>query len=592
MTQIEKLGGNSEHMLEKRALPGNAAIMRRAWSDADGRTRRRAIILMLLMLVNMALEMVGIGAVLPVVALLAGDGTIAGPWIAGVLESAQRATGGANLIPIAMAAIVVFFALKGLFQAFVAARTAAFTFDSQVSLSRRLLATYLHQPYGFHLARNSSHLVSAVNNEARDAASAINVILSVVAEMLILAGLGLLLLLVAPTAGLVIAGLGGIIGYIILRLTQAGMARQGARFRAEHALKMQMLQQALGSVKELLLLGRQENMLDRFDTHSSAQADAGRRQSSLSALPRLWLEFLAVLGLATLVISLHRAGEQAIMPLVGLFAAAAFRAVPSISRIVSGVQSFSYFAPSLGHVLDELARPMAAPQRAAAPLPFARSIELRDVAFRYVPDYPLVLNALTLTIEQGTIVGVIGASGAGKSSLIDIITGLLPPTAGQVLVDGAPITSNLAGWQRQIGYVPQTLFLTDDSLRRNIALGVPDEEIDDAAVLRAIDLAQIGALVSSLPQGLDTMMGDRGQRLSGGQRQRVAIARALYHGPRLIIMDEGTSALDAETEADIVRTLHRLRGPMTILVATHRMAVLDGCDAVVRLGAGKAEVAA
>lgn len=560
--------------------------IRQLWADVDHATRRRAVLLSALMLISMTLEMIGIGAVLPVVGLLIGDGAVASqlrsiPALSDI-AGADRAT----LITGAMTMMVAFFGIKGLFQALVARRIAAFTYGLQADYSRRLLSIYLHQPYPFHLTRNSAQLSSAVNNEARDVATAVNNLLSVAAEGMILVGVVGLLLVASPGAGLMIAGLVGGAGLVIVRVTRTGMIRQGTRMRSEHALKMQALIQALHGAKELLLLGRQDAVLAGFDVHNQAHADAARRQVVLASMPRLWLEFLAVAGLALLVVALGRAGDTAIVPLVGLFAAAAFRLIPSINRIVSGLQSQSYFAPTVDHVLSELALPMPRLAAADRALRLKQDLVIDSVTYAYPGGGPLVLANVSLRIARGAMVGLVGASGAGKSSLIDVITGLLPPNTGRVLVDGVGITDNLRGWQSRIGYVPQALFLIDDTLRRNIALGVADAAIDEDAVLCALRLAQINGLLDELPDGLDTMMGDRGQRLSGGQRQRVAIARALYHQPDLLVIDEGTSALDTATEAEVMRTLQGLRGTMTIIVATHREAVLDGCDQVVRIASG------
>lgn len=552
--------------------------------------RRRTVLLVGLMILGSALEVIGIGAVVPVIALLTGDDSLAGQWLGllPALGTAIASTDHQTLIIGAMAGLVFLFMIKGLFQWLVAARVAAFTYQLQAQLSHDLLATYLDQSHLFHVSRNSGQLASTVNNEARDAATGINTLLLVATEGMTIIAVAGLIIAVAPFAGVATAVGAAVAGGMILLVSRRVMAMEGERMRHQHALKMQWLQQALAGSKELALLGRQAGFLSAFDAHNRAQADAARRQSVWSSIPRLWLETIAVAALALIVILLQDGPSGTAMPLVGLFAATAFRLIPSANRLINGLQSFGYFAPTLGHVLDELALPRSRDDLSAVrPMVPRHSIRMENVGFRYGEGLGPIIEGVDLIIGAGSMTGIVGASGAGKSTLLDIFTGILPPTEGHLLVDGEDVAGNIRGWQSGIGLVPQAIFLVDDSLRRNIALGIPAEHIDEAAVWRAVDLASIRELVEALPDGLDTIVGDKGARLSGGQRQRIAIARALYHSPAVLVMDEGTSALDVATEGEIISSLHRLKGSMTVVVATHRPEVLNGCDTIIEVSGGR-----
>jgi ABC-type multidrug transport system fused ATPase/permease subunit len=340
----------------------------------------------------------------------------------------------------------------------------------------------------------------------------------------------------------------------------------------------------------LKLLGREDGAVAQYLPHNEASARIGQHQSTLQALPKLWLELLAVLGLVVLVLTLVWQGRQpaSLVPTLGMFAAAAFRLIPSMNRILGSIHHIRMSAPVIATLYAELAEaPPPAPAPAAdARVPCEGDIALEDVAVRYPGTERNVIEHATLRIQRGTTVGFIGGSGAGKSTLVDAVLGLLPLECGRVSCGGVDIQGDLRGWQRQIGYVPQSMYLTDDSMRRNIALGIDDAAIDEQAVRDAVAAAQLDAFVADLPEGLDTVVGERGVRLSGGQRQRIGIARALYHRPSILVLDEATSSLDAATEGEVMEAINAMHGDKTILVISHRAHTLEHCDRVFRVARG------
>jgi ABC-type multidrug transport system fused ATPase/permease subunit len=312
-----------------------------------------------------------------------------------------------------------------------------------------------------------------------------------------------------------------------------------------------------------------------------------------AVLPRLWLELLAVVGLATLVIVMLAQGREmaTIVPTLGLFAAAAFRLMPSVNRVLNSAQALRYYLPVVNTLREELK--LAAPEQTARRQPgpatsgFQTEICLANICYTYPSAAAPALKNLIIRIRKGESVGFVGPSGSGKSTLVDVILGLLTPGAGQVLVDGENIQHDLRAWQDQIGYVPQSIYLTDDTLRRNVAFGLADEAIDDAAVKRAVRAAQLEEFVAGLPKGLETFVGERGIRLSGGQRQRIGIARALYHDPAVLVLDEATSALDMATERGVMQAVNALQGSKTLLIVAHRLSTVGGCDRLYRLEQGR-----
>jgi ABC-type multidrug transport system fused ATPase/permease subunit len=279
---------------------------------------------------------------------------------------------------------------------------------------------------------------------------------------------------------------------------------------------------------------------------------------------------------------------DAVLPTLGLFTAVAFRLMPSANRVLTSIQTLRYLGPTVDVLHAEFALVVPEPAEARHAIqPAPAKLTLDAVHYSYPGATGKALSGVSLSIERGHSVGLIGASGAGKSTLVDILLGLLTPDSGTVQLDGAVIQKRLRDWQDQIGYVPQTIFLTDDTLRRNVAFGLPNGRIDDAAVRRAISASQLDSLVASLPDGLDTVVGERGIRLSGGQRQRIGIARALYHDPAVLVLDEATSSLDTATEREVMQAVRALRRGKMIIIVAHRLSTVADCDNLYRLEGGR-----
>lgn len=551
--------------------------------------RHAAIALFGLMLIGMVLETLGIGLVIPALALMTQDDLAAkypvlAPWLNGLGNPGHE-----RLVIYGMLALVGVYAIKTLFLAFLAWRQARFVYGLQADLSQRLFTGYLRQPYTFHLQRNSAQLIRNTIGQVGEITSVIQQGLMLATEILVLLGISALLLTVEPLGALLVVSTLGLAGWGFNRFTRSRILRWGEARQHHEGLRIQHLQQGLGGAKDVKLLGRESDFLALYRQHNVGSAQIGQRQSTLQALPRLWLELLAVTGLAALVLSMIGQGKpiESLLPTLGLFAAAAFRLMPSVNRILGAVQNVRFSLP----VIDTLHSEFCLlednlPMMRGQPLPFESKLVLDRVNFCYPAAETQALHDISITIPRGASVGFIGGSGAGKSTLVDIILGLLTPLSGSIKVDGVDIQANLRGWQDQIGYVSQSIYLTDDTLRRNIAFGLPDEQINEQDVWQAIRAAQLEQFVNGLPQGVDTMVGERGIRLSGGQRQRIGIARALYHDPPVLVLDEATSSLDTATERGVMEAVRALQGNKTILIVAHRLSTVEHCDRLFRLEKG------
>ena len=570
--------------------PSNPSNAHKIWALLTAPERRSAVALLGLMFIGMVLETLSVGLVIPALALFTQN-DIARKYPA--LRPTLEALGNPSqqtLVIGGMLLLVAVYLVKVLFLAFLAWRQTRFAFAVQAHLSQRLFTEYLRQPYTFHLQRNSAQLIRNVINEIN--LFTFNGMLPgmlLLTESLVLIGLLALLLVVEPVGAAIVVGVLGGATWGFHRVTRGSITRWGAARQLHEGLRIQHLQQGLGGAKDVKLLGRESDFLEQYRVHNVKSAQAVEFQITLAQLPRLWFELLAVTALAILVISMlaqHRA-LGSVLPTLGLFAAVAFRLMPSANRVLGAVQSLRYALPVVDVLYTEIN--LAAPSVTESQGPaasFRTAIELKQVTYAYPGAAQPALRNISLAIKRGESVGFVGPSGAGKSTLVDILLGLLTPDKGEVRTDGKTIQANVRHWQDQIGYVPQSIFLTDDTLRRNVAFGLSDNQIDEAAVRRAIRAAQLEEFVASLPIGLETVVGERGVRLSGGQRQRIGIARALYHDPSVLVLDEATSSLDTATEHEVMEAVRALQGTKTIIIVAHRLSTVEHCERLYRLQDG------
>jgi ATP-binding cassette, subfamily B, bacterial PglK len=561
------------------------------WKLLSRRERANAILLLALMFVGMLLESLGIGLIVPLITLFTQPAYIDRiPALRNLLVNLGNPSRDLVIIG-AILALVVIYLMKALFLAFLVWRQTRFAFEVQAQLSQRLFANYLRQPYAFHLRRNSAQLLRNVTGEIGIFTNnAMIPGLLLVTESMVLTGLCALLLIVQPIGAVITFSSLAIAAWLFHLLTRRSISRWGLARLHHEGMRIQHLQQGLGAAKDVKLLGREDEFLDQYRQHNHHFTHAAQLQSTLEQLPRLWLEVLAVAALAVLVFAMRAQGRDidSVLPTLGLFAAAAFRIAPSANRLIVSIQSLRYGLPVVDTLYDELQQEAPAPRpRAAKGAPFHEALVLENVSLRYEGAPAPSLDSVSVVVRRGESVGFIGPSGAGKSTLVDVLLGLLEPDSGVVRVDGRDIRGDIRGWQDQIGYVPQSIFLADDTLRRNVAFGLANEHIDDAAIMRALRAAQLEEFVKTLPEGLDTSVGERGIRLSGGQRQRIGIARALYHDPPVIVLDEATSSLDVEAERNVMEAVEALHGVKTIVIVAHRLSTTENCDRLYRLERGR-----
>lgn len=563
--------------------------MKKIYALLDPAFRKKALILLILMFFGIIVELLGLGMILPLLSILSTENiTEAYPQTKPILEILGNPN-QKKLIFIALGTLVGVYVFKGLFLVFVAWYQTSFAYSLSSHLSSKLLRGYVAKPYSFHLVKNSADLIQNLTGEVSQLTGATTNLLGLFTEASTIIGIMVLLVTIEPWGALTIILLFGLLALIFHRLTKKKLLAWGNLRQFHDGFRYQYLLQSFGGIKDIILLGKARYFTNRFQHHNSSAFKLNIKYATLQHVPRFWFEVVGVIGLVILVVSLIYQGKPlaAIIPTLAVFVAAAFRIIPSLNRMVAAAQTIRYAEPSINRLFDEnITFQELADEAEINMLPFKDKIELRDVTFNYEGTDGEFLK-LNLSISAGNTIGFIGKSGSGKSTSVDIILGLLKPISGEVLVDGVDIHTNIRAWQNQIGYVPQTIYFLDDSLRNNIAFGVESNQIDETAVLEAVKLAQIEDFVASLPDGLDTVIGENGVRISGGQRQRIGIARALYHKPSVLVLDEATSALDNATEDGIMNSISALNGEKTIIIVAHRLRTVIMCDQLFLLEKGK-----
>ncbi len=570
--------------------PLTGSVSSRLWGILSSGERFRLAALGGMSVGGAFLEAAGIGLVLPALAVLANPGWLAAqPWASRILPTALLSDQDA-LVVTALGFLVAIVLCRSVFLTWLAYAQSAFARDFETGLSTRLLRCYLAQPWVFHASRNSSELIRNIRHEASTVGFVFGAQMAVLTEATMLIAMVGVLIALEPLPSLVLALVIGALGVGYQWSMRSRIVRWGADRQKFEGLRIQHLQQGLAAVRELRLAGASRRFADRYEYDTRAHLSTVQRHTFASQMPRLLFDLLAVVALSVSVLMMLALGREVgeIVPAVGLFAAAATRLLPSSNKLLGALQLVRWGTPSVDVVASELALRSPAESEESAGRPIAGgAIEVVDVSYRYPGSESPALNHVSARIERGSMTGIIGSSGSGKSTLLDIILGLLEPDSGSVRVGGADIRSSLAGWHRSIGYVPQSIYLFDDSLRRNVALGTDDGAIDDARVWRALADAKLDELVRSWPEGLDARVGERGVRLSGGQRQRIGIARALYHDPPVVVLDEATSALDTATESSVMESIVGLRKSKTIVIVAHRLSTVARCDRVYRLEGGQ-----
>lgn len=495
-------------------------------------------------------------------------------------------------------AMLLVFVVKNIYLAAMYYAQYRFVYHHQAMFSEKMLRSYVEKPYMFHLQNNSSELTRNVIQEVTNLFSGLLIpVLGLASEAFVLLFITLLLLLVEPIVTLFAMIIIGGFTIAFTKIFQTRVRRSGEESQYYSGQMIKWVGQSLGGIKEIKVSQKENYFIDCFSVSATHYAKIQEFAQMLAQLPRYLVEVVVIFSLVSTVslLLIKNTESSRVVSILALYVMAAFRLMPSAVRMNSYINRIIFHKPAIDviyadsvldrwNINDDFSTSSSI--EVSQTFQLNHQLLVKDLSFSYGADEKMVLRQVNIQVDKGNAVALIGASGSGKTTLVDIILGVLEPDAGTVLVDGEDIRSNLSGWRQNVGYIPQVIYLVDDTIKKNIAFGVPEEEIDEQLVWQAVKLAQLFEFVKDKELGLDTYVGERGIQLSGGQRQRIGIARALYHNPEVLILDEATSALDNETEFEVMKAIQFLKGLKTIIIIAHRLSTIGYCDCVYELSSG------
>ena len=564
----------------------------------DARQKRQMVGIVILMLIGGVLESVGISLIAPVMEIVLQPEAVDQKPYLHFLYTFFHLRSTEQLAGLIMVALVLVFVIKNIFLYFMNVVQLRFVYTNQFATSRRMMINFMKRPYEYYLNADTSviqrNITSAVNG-------LILSVLQLTSEVIVFVCLVVILLSQDAQMTIFIAGLLIVVLMIIKYVIKPVMQRAGRENQDYYSGLYKWIEESVTGIKEIKIAGRENYFINGYADCGAGYVNAVQKYNLYNSTPRLLIETVAIAGMIGYMLFLMQTGVsiRQVAPSLSVLALAAARLLPSANRINTYTTSIAYFEPFFMNVSDHLQAEIHDEdmtydehvyrrRETVEKLPLHREISLENISYKYPNTDVYILKEANLKIPVGKSVGIVGTSGAGKTTIVDVMLGLLAPAEGRILADGVEVRAHYKEWLKNIGYIPQTIFMLDSTIRKNVAFGVPDDEIEEERVWAALKEAQLDTYIRSLPDGLDTSIGERGIRLSGGQRQRIGIARALYEDPEVMVLDEATSALDGETEAAIMESINRLHGKKTLVIIAHRLTTIEKCDLVYRVGEQKA----
>lgn len=573
--------------------------LRELYSLLSGQQRRRLMILQGMVVLMAFAELASVLAIGPFMAVVGDMGRLEGDGPLAVVFARSGMESPTAFLSLLGGLVLVVLLVSSLISIYTTWRLSLYSSQVGAELASRLYRHYLHQPWLFHAGVNTSRLMNKVAREVqRTTTRILHPLMQLNARVITVTVIVTALILYDPWVAITGVAIFGSAYLLLYKTVRRFLVANGRRISRAQASQFRLMNEGFGGIKDLLLLHRQASFTSQFETASRRVARGQGANQGLSDAPRYVIELVAFGAVILLVLHLlnHYQGDLgAILPALSIYALAGFKLLPAFQKIYACVSRIRGNLAAYENLREDLMASRAGEADLAAgegeevaPWVPRRTIALEGVVFDYPGDGETALNGLSLVIPVNAMVGLVGASGSGKSTTVDLLLGLVEPQSGRVIIDDVPLSRDTRRqWQGSVGYVPQQIYLADASILENVGFGLPRERIDEALVREALRLAQLEELIERLPEGVETRVGERGVRLSGGQRQRIGIARALYQQARVLVFDEATSALDGITERRVMDDIHRLAGQRTIVMIAHRLSTVKDCDVIYMLEAGR-----
>lgn len=555
----------------------------------------RLIILLVLILIQTFMELLGVSIIMPFVNVAMDPNSISETWYLKMAYEFFKTKNVSDFLIILASILIVVYIVKSLYVIWMYHLQYKFVYDNQRDLSAQLMKCYIKQNYLFYVANNSSDIIRNVTRDTQMFFAAVLGCMQFVTEMLVSVVLFIFLFSIDFQITISVAVMMAVFILFMVLSFKPKLNKLGKESREYSSEMTKWVQQSFFGIKETKIYEKESYFLRKFETSNYGLNEATKKMSILQNLPKPIVEMICIVGMMVAVVIKLRFGTDAsnFISSLAVFAVAAIRMLPSFNRMTAALSMIMFNKASVDALYNDLHKWNVENQEEVIQseiVDFSEQIQFSNVKYRYPNSNQEVFNNISMSIPYNSAIAIVGASGSGKTTLVDILLGLLTPESGEILVDGVDIQKKLSGWRKIIGYIPQNIFLLDDTIKNNIAYGVDEEEIDSIKLNRAIKEAQLEQFVSELEDGVNTIVGERGARLSGGQRQRIGIARALYHEPKLLILDEATSALDTETEKAVMESVENLIGNKTIVIIAHRLSTIERCDFVYEVKDGVVKI--
>lgn len=560
----------------------------------DKKNKVKLLFLFILILGSAFLELVGVSAIMPLVNIIVDSTSIYNNQVYYAIYSYFGMNNEKQFVMLMTTSLIFVYIIKNIYIVIMYYFQFGFTYNYQRSLAVRLTNCYMKQPYVFHLSKNVAELQRNVIDDVTMFFQAVLGIIQFITEILVSLLLVAYLLYIDKSITLAIMIFLLFFAIAYLKLFKNKSVKWGEENRYTNVIRNKWIRQSFEGIKEIKIVNREQFFIDKVDKYYKAFANATKKQQLISNIPRPLFEAACVTAfLSAITIKIAKGVNlNYFLPVISAFAIAAFRLLPSFGRLTTAVNTIAFNYPAVNALYNDLYEADKFNYKdehieSDVELSFNHEISVNNLTFKYPSSEKTILDNVSLCIPKNKSVAIIGASGSGKTTLVDVILGILQPISGGVMTDGIDIYSNINKWHEYIGYIPQMIYLMDDTIRNNVLFGFTDDIDNEEKVWKALEEAQLKSFVEELEDGLDTVIGERGVRLSGGQRQRIGIARALYNDPKILVLDEATSALDNETENAVMEAIDGLHGRKTMIVIAHRLSTIKNCDIVYRVEDGK-----